>query len=654
MTTTLFYINSNLVNPPKNAAELALQLNYGSDQFPNAGVISITDFIWVRENYDLLIGYINAGLNSTGVGITEGPAFRIDITDGITTQTVFDGYFNFKGAKIKDKISITCKAISHATVDWINEVASGFTFEYLASLPAGSQGAIDPSFYVFVPYVLNQIPNYEQAAIATLTIFAMEQAIQKAITDILNQTADIAGVLNSIAGIIKLIAEIIYTIFLMASLVAALENVWKFLVGNVKYHAGMYVRDLMERACTYLNMQFSSDIWAVGTSYYNEIIIPKKTFNPVSPQDSQLLGFLVPDSNSQEGWFKGTFADLLNALKIKYNAKIVVTTPTGGANPNNQGTVMFLRRDKNAHPPQFTLPAIYNPDYELNVDESKANYLLQFQTDTQDLNTFQNYKGTLYQVITSQKVTNYQPFVALTDLVVSDIPFARATTKTSLTVPEQIINDFLIAFDVIDAVLVNTVNAGVSALNAILGIIKGFIKALRFIGIKVKLNVPTIQYLHKSDLSALITNRIGMMVLANDHFSVDKILCISPGSQAKYTKMDPNNDSLESAQTMWDNYHYVNSIVPKQLYPAYSDRPYGNQYKIQDYSRVPFTWKNLLQIIANNQIYYKDGVTPALIESIKFKPPMQGGSSGQAEIKMRISYIWTLNLTQTFLNPDGR
>src|ERR1017187_4770503 len=164
----LHYIAGNLVNPPKNAAELQIQLNYGSDHFPNAGVISITDFVWVRENYDLLIGYINAGLNSTGVGITEGPAYRIDATDGITTQTIFDGYFNFKGCKIKDRISITCKAISYATVDWINEVASGFTFEYLASPDFAAlnlPGAITPSYYQFVPYCMSNVPNYVQAAI---------------------------------------------------------------------------------------------------------------------------------------------------------------------------------------------------------------------------------------------------------------------------------------------------------------------------------------------------------------------------------------------------------------------------------------------------------------------------------------------------------
>ena len=75
MIKALFYIDGNLVEAPMNAQELAVELNFGKDQFPNAGTVNITDLVWVRENYDLLIKHIDDGLTG-GRGIYEGPMER--------------------------------------------------------------------------------------------------------------------------------------------------------------------------------------------------------------------------------------------------------------------------------------------------------------------------------------------------------------------------------------------------------------------------------------------------------------------------------------------------------------------------------------------------------------------------------------------------
>lgn len=652
MIQTLWYIDNSQVKEPLNAGALAAQLNYGIDQFPNAQTISITNFTWVRENYTLLKTYIDAGKTNTGVGITEGPAFRIDQTDGVTTKNIFTGYLDFTGAIIKDRISITCKVVSHATVDWLMSVSS-FTFEYLASLSAGTTGAINSSHYRWMPYTLNQIPNYEQAAIATLSVYVIAQEIKKQITEISGLVAEAGGYFTTIPAVVKMIIKIAYLIVLIVTLIKLIEDLIKFLISPVKYHAGMYVRDLMERACTYLNMKFSSDIWAAGSDYQNEFIIPEKLYNAPSKTDSSILGFLFPDTQEQIGYYKGTFKQLLDAMKVKYNAKVIVTVPPGGATPSNQGTITLIRRDKNALPPTYQLPDIYLPEYTYNMEELQSNYLIQYQIDPQDMNTEQNYAGTIYQVITTQKSVNYLPFVLIKGEAQAPIPFARASKKTSLTVPEIIIRDFLVVFDAIDSALVTIVNAMISAVNAITGVINKIANALKVVGIKVNWSIPAIPKLNKSNLASVIDNRIGMMVLSNDHFNIAKIFILKEGSNSKYNKISANNDFLESAKTMWDRYHYVNSMVPASLNPAYSDRPYGNQQMIKLFPKVPFTWSDFLKVVANNRIYAPDG-TPAIIESIKFKPPMQQGSSGQAEIKVRFLSVWTLNLQETFLNPDGR
>ncbi len=646
MIRTLWYINNSQVNEPLNAGALAVELNYGKDQFPNSQTISITDFTWVRENYDLLIAYINAGKTNSGVGITEGPAFRIDQTDGTTTKNLFTGYLDFTGAVIEDRISITCKAASHATIDWLMSVSS-FSFEYLASL-SGVSGAIDSNYYRFVPYTLSQVPNYEQAAIASLSIAFISLEIAKVIKEI---KKSIAGLLNPFAApseALKAIVEIGYAIVLIATLIKLIEDLIKFIISPIKYHAGMYVRDLMERACSYLNMKFSSDIWAVGSPYYNEFILPEKFYNAPSKTDSSIFGFLFPDKNEQQGFYKGTFRQLLDAMKVKYNAKVVVSVPAGGATPTNQGTITLIRKDKNAKPPAYQLPDIYMPKYTFNMDEMESNYLIRYQIDPQDMNTEQNYAGSIYQVITTQNSVNYQPFVLIKGEANADIPFARASTKLTLTTPEIIIMDFLAVFDAIDAAMVAIVNSMISAVNAITGVINKIAKALRVVGIKVNWSIPAIPKLNKSNLKSVIGNRIGMMTLSSDHFNVPKIFILKEGSQSKYNKIDPSNSTVETAKAMWDNYHYVNSMVT-----TYADRPYGNQQMIKLYPKTSFTWADLLKVIENNRIFAPDG-SPAIVESIRFKPPMEQGSSGTAEMKVRFYHVWTTNLKETFLNPDGR
>lgn len=659
MLLTQFYINGKLVGWPTNGKSLAIQLNYGKDQFPNAGVLTTSELTWVGDEYQLLMAYKAAGISRSGPGITEGPGLQITITENGVEQTVFNGYISFKGAKYKDRISITTKVVNYATVDWLNEIAKSFTFEYLASLPAGAPGAIDSSMYVFVPYCLSQIPNYEQAAIATLTVFGMEQSIEKQINAIIKATADISGVLNSPAGVVKLILEIVYTGILLAAMIAALENIYKFIIGPVKYHAGMYHFDLLEKGAEFLNMKLVCDFFDPGSGYENEIIIPPKLYNaPVGDSITSgagLLGFLTPDKNNQLGWFKGSYANLLEITKTKFNAKIIVTIPPGGATPTNQGTITIIRRDKSANQPQYTVtPNEYVPDYVDNSDEAIANYEISFLTDSTDMNTLQNYQGNLFQVITSPVDVTYQPFVTLNDFEQAQIQLARASTKKELSVPETIWNDFQNAFVGIENGVISIVNTGIVAVKKIVQIINKVIKALKVIGIKI----PTI---NTSGLNTIpyqsynqIENRIGMMILSQDHFETPKVLCIVPGSQPKYTKLDPNNDQLESAQAHWYNWHYVNSIVPKAINPAYADRPYGNQFsQIKVYDRLPFTWNDFLKVVQNNIINAPDGITPAIMESCEFFPPMESGSSGTAKIKVRFYGIWQMNLQETFLNPTG-
>lgn len=634
MIDTLFYIANSPVNPPQNWQDLLIELNYGKDQFPQGNAVSITNFEWVRENNDWIRQYIDAGLTG-GVGIFEAPLFRIDVTDGTTTKTVFNGYIDLTdNLQLKERIKLTAKATSRATVDWINDVANGFTFEYLASLNVGDAGKISPFDYRFMPYVNNSVPNYEQAAIATLMVYTITQTIAKEIEEISGFSVEAGVPFTTIQAVIKLVIKIAYLLVLIVTLIKLIKDLMRFIISPVKYHAGMYVRDLMGKACEYLGMTFQSDIWAVGSPYYNEFIIPEKLFNAPSKTDSAILGFLLPDVNEQIGFYKGTFGSLLDAMKLKYNAKIVVTV-------NNE--VIFLRKDKNAQPAVYQLPDIYLPEFTYNTDELKANTLIEFRTDNLDTNTLNDYSGSVFQVICQPLVVTDRALVMYKGFDNVTIPFARASTKTDLTVPEKIIRDFLVVFETLANVLVSVVNGIGSVVNGIISIIK---KIFKFLGIR--LNIPAVPTMNKLNLSIIIENRIGMMVLSFDHFNVPKILIIKEGSKPKFNKIDPINPVFETAKAMWDNFYYVNSFVPAQLNSAYADRPTGNQFIKKTFPKVSFTWQDFLDVFTNNRIYDSVG-NEALIESLKFNP-----YKNMAEITVRFNKIYTLNISEKYLNPDGR
>lgn len=682
MIRTLYYIAGSQVNPPKNWMELGIELNYGKDQFPQAGTITITNFDWVRENYDLLEQYIEDG-KTGGVGIFEAPPFRIDVTDGTTTKTVFDGYLDLTSRlTVKDRIRLTAKVTSHATVDWVSD-ADSFTFEYLdriaytddsrttvaSPLPAG---AITNDYYKFIPYVNSGVPNYEQAALATLMAFEVGKALADDVNKLYNLCAQIIANWSDIeiAEVLEIIIEVLYLIALAATLVKLVEDIVKYIISPVKYHACMYVRDLMKKGCEYLNMNFSSPIWEVGSPYYNEVILPEKFYNAPSSTDSSIFGFLIPDHNEQIGYYKGTFGQLLDKLKAKYNAKIVITTTAGVT------TLNFIRKDKNALAPVYTLPPVYQPTYTYNTDELQANYLIEYQTDSTDTNTFNNYSGTIYQVITQPRVVNYQPYVMMKNLVTVDIGFARASRKTSLTTPEKILSDLArkLSHTISDLTnimsplktMFDSLGSGDTAFFSMpimhpfhhlfsrftsffhatpLELFAGLMTGTSFfalIGDGLLLLFTTIE------ASINLTDRKGMLLLSSDHFSVAKIFILDENPDYKLNRININNDDLESAKAVWDYSHYVNSFLPTSLNPAYLDRPTGNQFKIKNIPAITFDWDDFLNVFQNNRIYDAYGKI-AIIETLKFNPYKE-----TAEMKVRFGEVYTLNLQETFLNPTGK
>jgi len=623
-----FYRNGILVKEPANWKGLEIELNFDRDKDIVEESVNLTEFQLVNENADLSLDYIDAGI-SNGVGVLEGEPLAIEIERNGVVEKPFNGYLDYTtGTFSKDGCAITAKEVQ--SIDWLNDIMDSFTMEYLHK----EIGSITTSDFIKVPYVLSSVPNYLEAAVATLSVYVMVKEIKDAIQKIVEFTAD-APVIYNFGTYVKIVLYIIYLVVLLIALIKLIKDIILLLIQPVKYHACMSIRTQLEKGAEYLGYTLKAPEFQGGV-YNDHYIMPEKLYNPINSKEKQILGFTEPNI-SQEGYFKGTFGDLIRYAKQLINGKIVI-----------KGTELWLvTKDYNVSNPEYVLPDVCTVGYEdrleftLNLDEFKSNTYLTFQTDITEKNTLQNYTGTAYQVMIQPQRTVNANMVLMKGLDEIRFPFARGTEKTELTVPEKIVDSFLTILSPIVGVLINAANAIIGVLNQIITVVNNVLSKLATIGIKVKFKLPTIPTIKNPDLSNLFKNRKGMLLLEKDLFTVPKLLMLNVASNPKFTKIHSDNSFIVNAKYIYNTFYSVSSFIPSASFPN------ANQF-IKKNVKVPFIFTNFMAVKDNNKIYLKDG-TEALIYSLKWNPFEQ-----TADISLGINKLYTNNLKIVAYEPTGQ
>lgn len=624
MVRTNFYLNGSKINLPLNWKALELEINFDKERYLKEQ-ISVNDWELVRENSEFIQQWIDDGLTG-GVGVFEGIPFRAEIERNGQIEIPFDGYLD-----LTDDANFSCnrsviKAKERQQIDWLNDRADSFTFEYLFR----ETGEITKDDFVFMPYVINSIPDYQQSAIALLSSYIIQKELRESIQKFKELIAELSWPLVTIPAILKAVLLVAYITILIISLVKLIKDMIYFLIQPVKYHAGMYAKTLLEKGAAHLGLTFDSSIFNAAP-FDKLFILPEKLFNPIEITQKNILGFIKPNKNSQEGFYKGTFGQLLREMKAMFNAKIVI----------NGTTLTLERRDKNLSTAQFNLPDVYQPFYRINADEFVSNYYLKFQYDVLDKNTIQYYTGTSFQVILSPNVVNNKDLILMKHLDEIPIGFALAKRKESLTIPEQIMKALLDAFSPLINGIISVVNAAISVANGIIKAVNTIIKALKVVGVKLKVTIQPIPKLKFVGTGSVIDNRIGMMLLETDAYGVAKCLLLTEGSQVKFNKLNANNQTTLSARNLYDNFHFINSFLPS------TEKPNANQYVIKEYVNVPFCFDDFVKVKNNNVIFVKGG--EAEIQSLKWNVYNE-----YADIVVRINQLYTKNLIATQIEPDGR
>jgi len=430
---------------PINWQNAFVNLSFDKDSViaKSKGVVSTTEWEWISKTAKFLSDYQKDGLTG-GFGVLVGIPFQWELTDDNERQIIFDGYLDLSNATFEcDKV--TAPSRENKQIDDLNSKVDSFTYEYLLSL-----GRLTPSDYSYVPYAKLPVQNLALElviSIIQLTILIIE--LVQAIATLVKHIQ--ALVVFSWADLLKAITHQIYCLFLMTAVSQAINNIIKLIIQPIKYHAGMTELRLMEVGAEYLGYDFASTI--LEDQFPNAVIIPEKWNLPANPDDELITGFtevnqminlITSGSNhtNEQGYFNGTFGDVIRLLKIKYNAKIIIEEGAAGGN----SIIRFEREDYIADiSALYEIPAINNNDkFTLNADEFKANYLIEYQLDSANKAGYLDYGGTIFQATASANNFDDKGLVLMTGLESKSIGLAKGSRKNTLTRLETVITPCLI------------------------------------------------------------------------------------------------------------------------------------------------------------------------------------------------------------------
>lgn len=646
-----FYYDSKKVNEDiENWRDIEIEVNFEDES--GQGTIKSGALEFVGSLADKINSWNTAGMYG-GPGIFEAPPFRIDACGG---KTIFEGGINTAECDTQYECDKVVASLRGDRIDFMNDRASSFTFAYLASIPSGQPGRISQSDYVSVPYVINSIPDYVNVMVAGISLYSMVKELQEVgektksvIQELTGDTTMVVGSLVNpiiatamaigriLADILRLVFYILYLFFIIQFIIALIRMIFDNLIQPVKYKKGMRVRTLFQKAADHLGIPFSSSL-LTSAAHKDDVIIPRKIAFDVNAQfnaNAQITQALFgtqtikrkdyDDSKNPKstGYYEGTFADLILAEEDRLDAEIRIIG----------GTLYFEAKEFFMKFSNYTLPNIARKNADphgTNACELASNYIITYQLDDQETNTYDQYTGTSCQMQLNPNIVKNKRNILLKNLTEINLQYALAKRKTTLSAVEQVVS-FL--YDVAD--LIYTSITGF--FNIIIKIINTILKAVSsIIGVSPP-QIPVIPAFPPNPIQA----RIGMMLLSSDFIGVQKILVVD-----SHNKLHSNNLYLTAASTLMDELHFTNFAVRK-ITTNGTPKNDHNQWLTYTDKEIPFCCDDYIRLLNNNYCKTHDQKV-AKIKSIIWKP-----ERSTARITYRVKQQYTLNLNQKYI-IDGK
>lgn len=623
------FINNEEVNDPLNLPDFEIELNFDKNSVQQT--LSLTSIEWGVNNpldskdaYQLIKKHENSQ-----VGVIEGLPYKLLLDNQRDTPLeIFNGYLDVwakEQSRNENGDVIKLNAVEQGKLDWLNDVADSFTFEYLYSI-----GVITNSDFIQVPYCINKKNNAFELVITSFTFFVIIDKLHKQYTEFSEKVVQ-AGNPFEATVIARAVFHIIYITTLLIALAKIIIDLYNFIIQPVKYHTAMSVTRMLEIGCNHLGLTFKSSI--LQQEPFNKLYwLPEKFALNERNSISGLVGNLSSNIVDNTGFYNGTFGEFLRMWQQVFNAKIIC----------KDDSVYFEKYNYNPSANNWVVPNLMDSkyNYSYNKDDFYSNINISFAYDLNDKNTIQEWKGTNCQVIQSAiSVNNVKMNLAKNFLDVRH-PFALGKIKTELNTIEKIFDKF---FKVVGGVLdtiIKIVNKLIDLLNEAIKLINKLIKSLSVLGIDLKITIPKIPSVPATKLSNLIENRIGMLQMENDFVNTPKAILLDVASNPKNTKVNTNNSAYLNAKYLYDNYWYFVSFVPKGSFE-------GNQWLIRELNECKFTYSDYVKVRYNNMVTDAYGNECELI-SLKYNPLRE---TAKGTYKQRKKYL--NNIKETIIEPNG-
>jgi hypothetical protein len=575
LTNFIFKLDGTKYPAPRDWADITIDAVF--DNNGDQPAISSEGFTFVNDAAVFVRDYIEQG-KTGGRGIFEGAKFELSINSSQDNVEAFVGSLDFVSEYFQiNPAEVRCRIKKEDGADNFNDRAAAITAGLLQS-----EGLLKPNDFVPVSYVVEKEINLLEIINITIALYLMIKEIIEAINRIVDSIREIVAAAipvglpipspdagKIIKAIIKVLIDIVVTILLSIAITEMMQGLIELFISKVRVQLGINFKAYLEKIAEKLGYTLETSIPELD--FY--------TFLPSKPsEDETSTGIPRPDD------FGYTGSEFIRLVLDMFNAR---------AKPI--GNVLHIRPDKDpwwvkTSTYKLTETIEYEEQRRYNTDEMRATRLIQFRTDSSDSWTIENFKGTVYEVVTEPITVVNPKNVRLFGLDEDAMPIALGNRKTEL-------NDLELALKPLASVADGIINA--------------------FGG--------------NGNLEKRIDQRVGMLKLSQRSFGVSKVLATAGN------RMRTDHREVLSAKYLYDNYHFTRSFI-------------ANNFKAQkvrfENIRIPFGLSDLIKLIDNSYFVTSDGRTG------KFLTLKHELAADVAIASFEIEEIYTKNLKETTIEPS--
>ena len=394
-----------------------------------------------------------------------------------------------------------------------------------------------------VPYIIVPDDVQVQGVITTIAVLSLSYQLYQATFELAKSIAAFLDALGTgiLTAIAQLAAMLIFFALTVISLINALVKLKELIFPTLRYFKAFNDVDLIRQGCDYLGYTLDSDVLTqelnkIYTLGVPEAVTGQSIFNFFQNNLTGLFNKGYPTAQDTVP----TLGNLIDFYLNTFNLKIFVF----------DGVVKIERRLFFANSatinlvPTLTEQSAHTDKYTFNEDEVWGRTYDHWQVDYSDAHSPDSFSGMKSEHITEQINTINPDLVRLVGLKENTAPFALASRKTSYTQAEE---SFLILFKLFDKV--------VNAFNG------------------------------NSNASGIITQRIGVMIIEKQFFSVTKKLYGSINNSGEL-RQDSNYKDRLSMGTIYNDFKI--------------DLEVKNNNFAEKTMTVPFTDDNYTDLLQNN------------------------------------------------------